>query len=161
MRCSGAVLLAMLAATSVSVGQETGLWTSGPKEDYFQAANSMASGEAAFICRNGRFSANYTVSLQDLPPMLTGATSAGVGLDIDGEAQALTVKNLALEGYVYGAVTFGGQRAIDWAKKAAMAEEHIDFFLLDSNDQPSNVTAYPAEGAADAIAAVLEDCGLE
>ena len=161
MRLYLVALLALLATISSAVGQDTGPWSSGPYEGVFRAVNRAPTGEASFICKDGRFSANYSVSLQDLPPALSGATIAGVGFDVDGANQPLLVRNLALEGYVSGAVTFGGQRALDWAHATAKAKQHIDFFLVDPDDRPSNVSAYSTDGAADAIAAVLRECGLE
>lgn len=152
--------LALLVAVSTASAQEATVWTSGPYEGVFRAVNKAPTGEASFICKDGRFSATYTVSLQDLPPSLEGGLTAGVGFDTDGKNAPLLVRNLELVGYVSGAVTFGGQRAIDWAKATAGATTNIDFFLLDGADQQSNLSSYGTEGAADAIAAVLKECKI-
>lgn len=161
MRILGFAGLAMLAAVGVASGQEATAWTSGPYEGVFRAVNKADTGEASFVCKDGRFSVIYTVSLQQLPPSLEGGLTAGVGFDVDGANTPLLVKNLELVGYVSGAVTFGGQRALDWAHATAAATKNIDFFLLDGMDQQSNLSSYSTEGAADAIAAVLKECGLE
>lgn len=161
MRVLGVAGLALLAAMSVAGAQETGAWSSGPYEDVFRAVNKADTGEASFVCKDGRFSATYTVSLQNLPPSLEGGLTAGVGLDVDGANKPLLIKNLELVGYVSGAVTFGGQRALDWAHATAAATKNIDFFLLDGMDEPSNLSSYSTEGAAESIAAVLKECGLE
>ena len=155
------VFLAVLSMASAAFGQDTGPWTSGPYEGVFRAVNKAPSGEASFICKDGRFSASYSVSLQDLPPALEGTTVAGVGFDIDGADAPLLIRNLELVGYVSGVLSFGGQRALDWAHATAAAKTHIDFFLLDAADQRSNLSSYSTEGAAEAVAAALAECELE
>ncbi len=160
MRLSVAAL-AWLAVVSMTNGQEAAAWTSGPYEGFFRAVNKAPSGEASFICKDGRFSVSYSVSLQELPPSLEGGLTAGVGLDVDGGDTPLKVQNLELVGYASGAVSFGGQRALDWARASIAATKNIDFFLLDGADQPSNLSSYGVDGAAESITAALKQCGQE